>query len=191
MIKSELRKAYLERRRSLSPDTHSTLSTKIIDQLFNAVNLDAAQALHCYISLEQFGEVETGILFSRVWDTHPHIITTAPRMNGENGEIESHVYQRNTPTLENSWRIPEPAGSEIIAPEALDLVIVPLLCFDARGYRVGYGKGFYDRYLQKCRPDCIKAGLSFFPPIDSIDDLHLDDVPLDLCVTPPETYRFR
>jgi 5-formyltetrahydrofolate cyclo-ligase len=69
-------------------------------------------------------------------------------------------------------------------------VIVPLLCFDRRGHRVGYGKGFYDRYLQKCRPDCIKAGLSFFDPVDLIDDTYADDIPLDICVTPSETFRF-
>lgn len=191
MIKSELRKVYLQRRRSLSPDTHSTLSTDIVDRLFKHVDLEPVHALHCYISLEHFGEVETGLLFSRLWDTHPQIITVAPRMNEENGEIDSLIYQSTTPTEENSWKISEPAGSEIVAPEALDVVIVPLLCCDRNGHRAGYGKGFYDRYLQKCRPDCIKAGLSFFPPVDSIDDVHLDDVPLDLCVTPTETYRFR
>jgi len=111
-------------------------------------------------------------------------------MHSENGEIDSLIYQRGTPTNQNSWKIPEPAGSEIVAPEALDLVIVPLLCFDARGHRVGYGKGFYDRFLRKCRPDCIKAGLSFFPPIDSIDDVYDDDVPLNACITPTETFRF-
>ena len=190
MIKSELRKAYLERRRSLSKVTHSELSTEIVNRLVNSLNFDSVHALHCYISLEHFGEVETGILFSRVWEMHPQIITTAPRMNRDSGEIESLIYQLDTPTRENSWKIAEPQGLEIVAPEALDLVIVPLLCFDRRGHRVGYGKGFYDRFLQKCRPDCIKAGLSFFAPVDSINDVHDSDVPLDLCVTPGETFRF-
>ena len=70
-------------------------------------------------------------------------------------------------------------------------MIVPLLCFDARGHRVGYGKGYYDRFLQKCRPDCIKAGLSFFPPVKKIDDIHVADVQLDLVVTPNETFYFK
>jgi len=190
VIKSELRKSYLERRRSLSKATHSELSTEIVNRLFNSVDLDPVHALHCYISLEHFGEVETSILFSRVWEMHPQIITTAPRMNRDNGEIDSLIYQLDTPTQESSWKIVEPRGSEIVAPEALDLIIVPLLCFDGRGHRVGYGRGYYDRFLRKCRPDCIKAGLSYFPPVDSIDDVHDADVALDLCVTPTETYRF-
>jgi 5-formyltetrahydrofolate cyclo-ligase len=191
VIKSELRKVYLERRRSLSQDAHSDRSSEIVERLFTAVDFDSVHTLHCYIALEHFGEVETGILFSRVWETHPHVITTAPKIDEATKEIDSLIFQRETPTQENSWKIPEPSGSEIIAPEALDLVIIPLLCFDTRGHRVGYGRGFYDRLLQKCRPDCIKAGLSFFPPVDPIYDVHESDIPLDLCVTPAETFEFR
>ena len=191
MTKSELRKAYLDRRRSLSPDDHSAFSLEIVERLFAEVDFGPISVLNCYISLKHFGEVETGILFNRVWDTHPQIITTAPRIGEAAENVDSLIYQHDTPVSENRWRIPEPEGSEIIAPESLDLIIVPLLCFDRRGHRVGYGKGFYDRYLQKCRPDCIKAGLSFFPPVETIDDVYSDDIPLDLCVTPSETFRFR
>ena len=65
-----------------------------------------------------------------------------------------------------------------------------MLAFDTRGNRVGYGKGFYDRYLPACRPDCIKLGFSYFDPVDSVDDAHEFDVPLDLCITPNRTYVF-
>ena len=190
MNKSELRKEYLERRRSLAPNEHSRLSHEIVDRLFAEIDFAALRILHCYISLEHFGEVETGIFFSRVWETHPSIITTAPSVDDDSREIHSLIYGRDSPTVQSRWKIPEPAGSELIAPEALDVVIVPLLCFDRSGHRVGYGKGFYDRLLSKCRPDCIKAGLSFFPPVESIDDINDADLPLDLCVTPSETYRF-
>lgn len=190
MTKSELRKIYLERRRSLSPYDHSAFSSEIVDRLFTSIEFSSINILHCYISLEHFGEVETGILFSRVWAMYPQIITTAPKIDDTTREIDSLIYQHDTPTLESRWNIPEPAGSEIVAPDALDIIIVPLLSFDRLGHRVGYGKGFYDRFLHKCRPDCIKAGLSFFPPVDAIDDVHESDVPLDLCVTPTETFRF-
>jgi 5-formyltetrahydrofolate cyclo-ligase len=190
VTKAELRKVYLERRRALSPDAHSTSSQEITERLFAALDFSSINAISCYISLEHFGEVETGILFSCVWETLPQIITTAPRIDDFTREIDSPIYQPGTLIQRNRWQIPEPVGSEIVAPEALDLVIVPLVCFDRRGHRGGYGKGFYDRFLQKCRPDCIKAGLSFFPPVDSIDDVHEADVPLDLCVMPTDTFRF-
>lgn len=189
MNKPELRKIYLERRKLLSPDEHSQLSREIVERLFSEVSFSSINTLHCYISLRHFGEVETNILFDQIWSSFPHIITCAPRINAA-GDVDSLIYQFDTPLNENRWKIPEPAGSEMVAPEALELVIVPLLCFDLAGHRVGYGKGFYDRLLQECRPDCIKAGLSFFPPVDFIDDIHAGDVSMDICITPSDAHRF-
>jgi 5-formyltetrahydrofolate cyclo-ligase len=64
------------------------------------------------------------------------------------------------------------------------------LCFDLRGFRVGYGKGFYDRFLKKCRADCKKIGLSFFEPVKEISDIEEFDVALNFAVTPQEIYNF-
>jgi 5-formyltetrahydrofolate cyclo-ligase len=90
----------------------------------------------------------------------------------------------------NAYNIPEPLDNEVVEPSLLDLVIVPMLAFDLNGNRVGYGKGFYDRYLKQCRKDCIKIGLSYFGPVDSIEDRDDFDVPLDLCITPQRIYVF-
>ena len=70
------------------------------------------------------------------------------------------------------------------------MVILPLLAFDQQGYRVGYGKGFYDKFLSGCREDCLKVGFSYFEPIETIDDCNEFDVPLDLCITPQNVYVF-
>ncbi|HEX8461529.1 MAG TPA: 5-formyltetrahydrofolate cyclo-ligase, partial [Segetibacter sp.] len=72
----------------------------------------------------------------------------------------------------------------------IDLVFVPLLAYDKRGYRVGYGKGFYDRYLSLCKPEVLKVGFSYFGPEESIDDTHQFDVPLNYCITPDNIYEF-
>ena len=66
----------------------------------------------------------------------------------------------------------------------IDLVLIPLLCFDKKGYRVGYGKGYYDRFLAECRPDVMKIGLSIFEPVDEISDVDEFDVKMDYCITP-------
>ena len=63
------------------------------------------------------------------------------------------------------------------------MVLVPGVCFDRDGHRVGYGKGFYDRFLKTCRPDCVKIGLSFFEPVEKIDDVHNGDIALDFLVS--------
>ena len=72
----------------------------------------------------------------------------------------------------------------------IDLVLVPLLAFDKNGYRVGYGKGYYDKFLSNCRPDVIKIGLSFFDAVDEIEDIDDYDLPLNFCVTPQRLYDF-
>ena len=69
-------------------------------------------------------------------------------------------------------------------PEELDLIFVPLLAYDKKGHRVGYGKGYYDRFLKECKDDCIKIGFSFFEPEDSIEGVNRHDVKLDYCITP-------
>jgi 5-formyltetrahydrofolate cyclo-ligase len=90
----------------------------------------------------------------------------------------------------NSWGITEPESGELVSPKCLDMVLVPLLVFDKQGKRVGYGKGFYDRFLSQCRSNVLKVGLSYFKPIEKIGDADTYDIPLDICVTPDEIWYF-
>jgi 5-formyltetrahydrofolate cyclo-ligase len=64
------------------------------------------------------------------------------------------------------------------------------LAFDKKGHRVGYGKGFYDKFLTECKPKIINIGLSFFVPEELISDVLESDVILDYCVTPSGVYEF-
>ena len=66
----------------------------------------------------------------------------------------------------------------------------PLLAYDKNGNRVGYGKGFYDKFLAECNPNTIKIGLSFFEPEELISDINTSDVQLNYCVTPNKTFKF-
>ena len=70
------------------------------------------------------------------------------------------------------------------------MILVPLLAFDRKGMRVGYGKAFYDKFLAGCKPDIIKVGVSILDPVESIDDVYEHDVPLSCCITPKEFYDF-
>jgi 5-formyltetrahydrofolate cyclo-ligase len=91
---------------------------------------------------------------------------------------------------ENDYSIAEPVNGIDISAEDIDAVFVPLLCFDSKGYRVGYGKGFYDRFLSNCREDVIRIGFSYFEAVDSIEDINEFDVPLNICITPNKLYEF-
>ena len=72
----------------------------------------------------------------------------------------------------------------------IDVVFVPLLAYDKQGNRVGYGKGFYDKFLSECKSNVVKIGLSFFDPEEFIEDVFENDVKLNICITSLEVYNF-
>ncbi len=188
MLKADLRREYLEKRKALSDDEVADGSRKIFDRIFSEINLSKARTIHCFLSTAKFNEVETSILFERVWSEFPGTRTAVPRVDVEADELEHVLYSRDTEMSQSKWGIREPVGGETVEPEEIDLVIVPLLCFDTALHRVGYGKGYYDRFLRRCRVDALKAGVSFFGPSEPIDDVHDGDFPLDLCITPDKIY---
>lgn len=190
MNKSELRAVYLEMRRALSASQLTVASRAIAENFFEFVDLTGVRTVHCYIPISKFREVDTSPIFERVWQEYPHITTLVPRVDAATGEMQGFEYRPGTQLVENTWGIREPVDRPWNDTSAIDIVIVPLLCFDERGHRVGYGKGFYDRFLGRDRPDCLKVGLCFFPPIGEIDDVSLHDVTLDRCVTPGRVYLF-
>ena len=191
MTKSELRKLYLEKRRTLAADEVAEMSRSIADRFFAQFDLSAIRTLHCFISIPKFNEIDTSIIFKTVWNEFPPIRTFALRVDRTVDLLEHVPYTPLTDLVENSWGIREPTGGKKADPKEIDLVIVPLLCFDERGFRVGYGKGYYDKFLSLCRPDCLKVGLSFFLPVERITDIHGGDVPLDHCITAEKTYSFQ
>ena len=184
MIKSELRKAYLEKRRELSGYERERLSELIANNFFDRFDLSQTKFLHAFISIDRFNELDTSKIFERLWRDFPDVQTLVPRVDSESNEIISLRFAAASELVKNAWGIPEPVGDEFVEPRVIDIVLVPGLCFDRVGHRVGYGKGYYDRFLKQCRPDCVKIGLSFFEPIERIDDIHDGDVRLDYMVTP-------
>ena len=96
----------------------------------------------------------------------------------------------STPFVENKWGVPEPTSGDDVLPENIDVVLLPMLCFDLAGNRVGYGKGYYDRFLAECKPDVQKIGLCLADPIKLIEDASMHDIKMDICVTPGKVYRF-
>jgi 5-formyltetrahydrofolate cyclo-ligase len=96
----------------------------------------------------------------------------------------------NTKIKKNEYNIPEPVNGLEVPTSKIEVVFVPLLAFDSSGNRVGYGKGFYDKFLSECQPETIKIGLSFFEPEVLITGIFENDVKLNYCVTPEHVYTF-
>lgn len=190
MTKSELRKIYLGKRQMLSFPERETASAHIAARLFREFDLSKVRVLHCFIHIERFGEVDTRPIFQDIWSKFPNIQTVVPRVNHETEELDSLKYGHDTELVHGRWQIGEPAHHDHVEPAEIDMVLVPLLCFDRSGHRVGYGKGYYDRFLRKCRADCKKIGLSMFDPVDEITDAGESDVRLDVVITPTATVSF-
>lgn len=188
MTKAELRKIFLVKQRSLSADERELKSSGIRDLFFETLDLSSVRYLHCFIPIPRFNEINTRLIFERLWKDHPRIQTLVPRVSSKTGEMQNLRFAPETQLIESAWNIHEPVHQDQVETSRIDIVLVPLLCFDRQGHRVGYGKGFYDRFLAACRTDCVKVGLSYFPPVDVIEDVNSFDVTLDRCVTPGEIF---
>lgn len=190
MKKSAIRKKYLSKQKSLSASVRTEKNLSIKERFFGSFDLTHISILHYFDSIEEKGEVDTSLIINELWQKYVRIITFAPRVNFAKGILEHLEVNQNTQLELSSWGIFEPVGNELVETETIDLVLVPLLCFDKRGFRVGYGGGFYDKFLVKCREDCLKIGLSFFDPVEEIEDVQDFDVKLDFCITPEKVWEF-
>jgi len=191
MNKSALREIYLSKQRSISATMRAQKSKAAVYNFFRNFDFSGINVLHCFISIEKFNEIDTKPLLQRIWEEFPQIITVVPRINFKTGEMQNLKFAAATDLVPNIWNIYEPSHDELVETEKIDMVLVPLLCFDERGYRVGYGKGFYDKFLSRCRIDCVKIGFSYFEPVEEIQDVSEFDVTLDFFITPDDILETR
>jgi len=189
MLKKEARKIYRQQRLSLPVSQREKLDDLILIQ-FQAAEIPFIESLLSYWPIEENNEPNTHHLTEFLRFRNPELKVCYPVSDFEKISMRAVVTDIDTPFTKQELNIYEPAGDEIVEADVLDMVFVPLLAFDRQGYRVGYGKGFYDNYLSECNDTCIKVGFSYFDPLDAIEDRHEFDVPLDLCITPQSLYVF-
>ena len=116
----------------------------------------------------------------------PGLHVCYPVTNFETFEITPVLVNDHTSFHLTKFNLEEPIDGTPVSPQEIDVVFVPMLICDRHGYRVCFRKGFYDRFLPRCRPDVLKIGFSYFEPVERIDDTHQFDVPLDFCITPSQ-----
>jgi 5-formyltetrahydrofolate cyclo-ligase len=190
MTKEELRKTYLQKRRLLSDEEYEKLSIQICENFFNQVDLSSVKVLHVFIPIEKNKEPNTVFIIERLQKKFSNIGLVVPRVNHTTEEMESFLFEGFHQLEKNKWDILEPKGGKQIEPQDIDMVLIPLLAFDEAGHRVGYGKGFYDKLLSKCKIDCKRIGLSLLEPVAKIDDISVHDGKLHACITPSKTRNF-
>jgi 5-formyltetrahydrofolate cyclo-ligase len=189
VIKQQLRDTYLQFRKKISSKEKLRFDDLMLLQ-FQQLNFNHINTLLTYWGIANNNEPNTHLFSSYLRHTIPNIQIAYPVSNFETNEMKAILIDEETVYSTNSYGITEPKfGDEIPATE-IDLILVPLIICDKKGFRVGYGKGFYDKFLATCTSDAITIGFSYFEPIDKIEDISRFDIPLSCCITPTNIYEF-
>ncbi len=188
MNKSELRRKYKDLRLKLSEEKIETLSLKIANNLLK-LKIWNLEFYHLFLSIAEQKEVNTEYILHILQGKDKNVVVS--KTDIKNHRLNHFLLTDTIRIIKNQWNIPEPEGGIEISPGKLDLVFIPLLAFDKTGHRIGYGKGFYDQFLDSCKPGVIKIGLSFFEAEEEIKEIFDTDVALDYCVTPNQVYQFK
>ncbi len=188
MNKKLLRVEYISKRIALSDEEFNQRNSLIVTKFLQEFWALEVNVVHSYLPILSKREVNTWPVIE--WFRDKGSTVVVPKTNFRNSKMEHFVLDSDTILVENNWGIKEPAEGEKIQPFQIDAVIAPLLIFDVAGQRVGYGKGFYDRFFSECDEEVIKIGLCLFPPVELIDDLDQYDFPLDYVITPDQVYQF-
>jgi len=143
---------------------------------------------HLFLPIQKQHEINTEFLLHILQGKDKNVVLS--KSNFKDMSMQHFLLTDTTKIHLNSFGIPEPKKGIEIKPQKLDVVFVPLLACDTKGNRVGYGKGFYDRFLDNCKPNLQKVGLSFFEPIAELKDVNSTDIKVDYLVTPEDVYRF-
>jgi 5-formyltetrahydrofolate cyclo-ligase len=190
MTKAELRKFYLNERLSLNDSDLQQYNWDICENFFNQIDLREIGVLHSFIPMQNTKEPDTWMIINKIRKELNHIRISVPKINVQSIEINNYYFVAPEQLKPNAWGIPEPEYGEATITSDIDMVLVPMLVADQYGHRVGYGKGFYDKFLATCKPSCIPVGLCFYEPILRIDDVNALDMPLKYCATPIKVHRF-
>ena len=187
MKKSELRPKYKALRKQLSENEIEEMSLAVANKLLKLPIWEKTY-FHIFLPITEHHEVNTEFILHLLSGKDKEIIIS--KSDFETRNMTHFLLTDNTKIKKNDYNIPEPIDGIEVPSHKIEVVFVPLLAFDKKGHRVGYGKGFYDKFLSECKPETIKIGLSFFEAEEMIADVFEADVKLDYYVTPEKIYEF-
>jgi 5-formyltetrahydrofolate cyclo-ligase len=187
MNKKELRVKYKKLRQELSQTDIDDMSIAIANLILTLDIWDKTY-FHIFLPIESKKEVNTEFILHILQGKDKEIVLS--KSNFESLKMTHYLLTDNTKINKNKYDIPEPIEGIEVPTNKIEVVFVPLFAFDKIGNRIGYGKGFYDRFVSKCKPETIKIGLSFFEAEELISNVFESDIKLDFCVTPKIIYKF-
>jgi 5-formyltetrahydrofolate cyclo-ligase len=186
--KDIIRKEYAKKRQELSTLQFKEASSKLIQNTIELIKKNHPDCIHCFLPIESKDEINTALIIQYCWENNIKVLV--PVSNFDDGTLKTAEFETHTKTKLTKHHIPEPIDPVWTKNDAIDLVITPLLAFDLKGYRVGYGKGFYDRFFASLPKRTKKVGISLFDSCEAIEDVNEYDIPLTHCATPNKIYTF-
>ncbi|MGI4020693.1 MAG: 5-formyltetrahydrofolate cyclo-ligase [Janthinobacterium lividum] len=189
MLKAELRKIYLEKRLQLLEAKYQSLNQQLLQQ-FKRLDFEGITSIHIFLPMMRTKEPNTQPLIHYLQKEYSQIKRVFPKANFQQKTLTHFLDDEALVIIENKFGIPEPVSGTKFYIDKNSMVIVPLLAFDLAGNRVGYGGGFYDRFLLKCEAGTQFIGLSFFDPVALIEDVDEFDIKLHQCITPEKIWKF-
>jgi 5-formyltetrahydrofolate cyclo-ligase len=189
MTKDQLRNLFIQKRNQLSQAEYKNFNQQLLQQ-FQQLDLSGIKCIHMFLPIQKRREPDTILIRDWLKINHPDIKIVYPQTNFANHTMLSFVDDADLNIENNGFDIPEPISGNRVAATEIDLILIPLLAFDKAGYRAGYGKGFYDRFMVTCKPSTRFIGISFFEPVDEITDINEFDIKMHQCITPDRIYDF-
>jgi len=186
--KVRLRKLYKDKRKALGAEQRAILSEKIRGEVMAFIDAHKRfQYFHIFLPIQRLNEIDTFPIVNALLAEGKQVYTSITDF--ETGELRTVELQSTTRYTRDKWDIPIPVEPQDVGLEDIQVVFIPLLAYDLAGNRIGYGKGFYDRFLTKLSQDVYKIGLSYFVPEVSIG-VEEHDISMDICILPSGIIEF-
>jgi 5-formyltetrahydrofolate cyclo-ligase len=153
--KRELRERMREVRAAIDPHRREVWSSAIVGAIHELPEIVAARTVTAYLS---FGTEIAAAGLVAIFDAEGKRVGVPVVRDGEMVIVP---FKPGDPTAQSEYGMPEPVARREIPPQEVDALVIPGLAFDRNGFRLGYGGGFYDRYVRRTRPDALRVGIGF------------------------------
>jgi 5-formyltetrahydrofolate cyclo-ligase len=186
--KSVLREVYLQKRLMLAHEEYEIRNQLVRDNFLQSFSPKKIESLHIFLPISSKKEVNTWPIIEACRKLNPELrLYTSKTLR--DGQLQHYLLEKDMRLSVSRWGIPEPDGYEPVTLERVDVILIPLIISDKQGNRIGYGKGYYDRFLQQVSSN-HRVGLSLSPSLDEISCMEKHDIRLTCCVGPYITEFF-
>jgi 5-formyltetrahydrofolate cyclo-ligase len=185
--KDSVRKLAIQKRSALTFDFIEDSSKIIADKLLSNF-IFKNQNTHLFYPIQSKKEIDTWFLHKRLIEQNCKFYSSVHNIRKDTWDCIEFDPKVNF--TETTFKVPIPLKYVESMYSKIDIIIIPLLAFDEKGNRIGYGKGIYDNILFNLNPNCIKIGVSFFEKEKKIISSENHDIKLDYCQTINQLYKF-